>query len=175
MGTTDYGKKFYVDDLAELFGLPDFDGVADANQDGYLSEAYQAGYRNAQAEGLADEDAESFGFDAEMEASNELYLQWVGSVEFAAQQLLGHHGLELRELKSGGYKLEPEHSWRDAAAHFATTIGGVGYAWYNSTQEFLDSGPYTPRQAVISHLGYVRSYPEVYGTSSAVDLYHGAF
>ena len=51
------------------------------------------------------------------------------------------------------------------------TINGVGDFHFSSLREFLDSGPYTARQAVLGHLRSIRSYPAVYGGSGAHQMY----
>jgi hypothetical protein len=39
----------------------------------------------------------------------------------------------------------------------------------------LSSGPYTAKQAVLSHLGYIKRYPDVYGSTGARQLYENAW
>jgi hypothetical protein len=169
----DFGKRIYSEDIAAFLGLPDSDAFIDGNEL-YLDDAYQAGYGNATDAGESEAEAVEAGQDAELEASGELYLQWEGAIEAAVQPLLEAHGMELSELQSG-YMIAPTHSWRDAVAHIVNTINGVGDFWFESTKEFLDSGPYTPKQAVIAHLPYITLSPQVYGTSSPERLYEQAF
>lgn len=42
---------------------------------------------------------------------------------------------------------------------------------FDSLREFLASGPYTARQAVLSHLGYLKRHPHVYGGPSPRQMY----
>lgn len=171
---TDLGKAFYLDDFAESLELPDFDSVRE-NNEMYLDGFYLPAYDVALEKGQSEADAEEAGMEAERVGSDELYSQWEGAVESAARTLLEESGLDLVRVTQGTFKLVPEKSWRDAAGKILDTINGVGYFYFSSTQEFLDSGPYTPKEAVISHLHYITSRPEVYGTASAQQLYEQAF
>lgn len=73
------------------------------------------------------------------------------------------------------FKIVPSNSWDDAANKIRETINGVGTFHFNNLREFLSSGPYTARQAVLSHLGYIKRYPDVYGGSGARQLYDRAW
>jgi hypothetical protein len=42
-------------------------------------------------------------------------------------------------------------------------VNGVGYFHFDNLKDFLDSGPYTPREAVLSHLHWLKDRAEVYG------------
>jgi len=157
--------KISIAQLATLFGLPDWDRVDDMNQDTYWEMARGA------------EDTE----EAERAAQEEVYNKWYDAVESAAANLFEHHGLELQptgkkgsEKRSYDLKIVPSKSWDDAANKIRETINGVGNFHFNDLREFLRSGPYTAKQAVISHLGYIKRYPDVYGSSSASRLYESA-
>jgi hypothetical protein len=171
----DFGKKFYVEDLAELFGLPDSESVRELNDEWLHDSWWKPAYEEALDEGLSEEDAEEAGAEAESEGLDELYANWINAVESAVSDLFEEHGLELVEVTRGTFKLTPEKSWNDAAAKIIETINGVGYFHFNSVKEFLDSGPYTPKVAVIEHLGWIKDYPEVYGESSVNQRYHRAW
>ena len=61
----------------------------------------------------------------------------------------------------------PGRSWRDAADNIRRTTNGVGQFEFATTREFLDSGPYTAREAVLQHLGWIPDWYEVYEGSKA--------
>ena len=67
------------------------------------------------------------------------------------------------------YKVAPVTSWKDAAQKVLRVINGVGYFTYDNLKEFLDSGPYTAREAVLSNLTTARKYADVYGTRRPTD------
>ncbi len=133
--------------------------------------------------GAEDEDEQ---LKAEEEARDEVYGQWYDAVEHAASKLFEEHGLELQpagkwhpstyaktkaERRPYDLKIVPSTSWNDAANKIRETVNGVGTFHFNNLKEFLDSGPYSARQAVLSHLGWIRDYPAVYGSSSAHQMY----
>jgi hypothetical protein len=154
-----------ISELAKMFGLPEWDEVDEMNQDYYWE----------LARGSEDET------EAESAAQHEVYGQWYDAVEQVAAKLFGEHGLELgpRNTKDSDrpYELRvtPKTTWNEAATKIISTINGVGYFHFSSLKEFLDSGPYTARQAVLEHLSYVRRAPEVYGDTSPRQLYERYF
>jgi hypothetical protein len=164
--------KISIEDLAKLLGLPDWDKIDEMNQFYYMESAQGAG----------DEDAQ---IEAERVAQTEVFNKWYDAVESVAEKLLEQHGLGLlamrhtrkvnRDYRPFYLKIIPSTSWSDAADKIRDTINGVGYFHFNNLREFLDSGPYTARQAVLTHLGYVKSYPAVYGTTSTHSLYEHAW
>lgn len=146
-----------VSQLAKLLDLPSWEDIDELHMD-YYWECVDSDATEAEAQYQADA------------ARDDTMRSWRHGVLGAAEQLLGEHGLEL----TGGpwdYQLVPTVSWRDAANKIRQTVNGVGYFHFGTLAEFLESGPYTAREAVLSHLGYVKRYPEVYGTSSARSLY----
>jgi len=166
--------------LAEELDLPDWDSVDEANRDYYDDAgraAYDAFMEDAEyADEQADESqAEEVWQNAEWEAQKEVFAQWHHAVLRAAEDLFEKHELELvprgKDDLPYEFKIKPLKSWKDAADQIRETINGVGYFHFYTLKEFLDSGPYTPRQAVLGHLHYIKDYPEVYGTYSARSLY----
>lgn len=80
-----------------------------------------------------------------------------------AEKLMADHGLVLkRQGESLEWVVEPKTSWSDAANEIRKTVNGVGYFYFSSLDEFLDSGPYTPRSLVLTHLHWLKRHPEVY-------------
>lgn len=168
---TGTGDKITIDQLAKMFGLPDWDKIDEMNQQHYWE----------MARGAEDEEAQ---MEAEQEAQGEVYRQWYDAVESAANKLFEEHGLELRgsPLRKGKdsgrphtLKIFPSATWNTAADKIRETINGVGDFHFDSLREFLDSGPYTAKQAVLSHLGAIRSYPAVYGGQGARQMYDSAW
>jgi len=154
--------KINIDQLAKMFGLPDWESVDERNQHHYWEMTHGA------------EDQEK----AEQEAQAEVYNQWYDAVEHTADTLFGEHGLEVKPVGKQGtkdrrydFKIVPANSWNDAANKLRETINGVGDFHFDTIREFLDSGPYTAKQAVLSHLGYIKRYPAVYGGPGANQMY----
>jgi hypothetical protein len=157
--------KINIDQLAKLFGLPDWDKVDEMNQQHYWDMA-----RNA-------EDEES-QIEAERAAQDEIYGQWYDAVEHVASKLFEEHGLELHPTGKQGsekrrydFKIVPQSSWNDAADKIRETINGVGDFHFNNLKEFLYAESSTARQAVLSHLGSIKRYPAVYGGLGAHQMY----
>lgn len=169
-GSDKQGDKINIDQLAKLFDLPDWERIDEINQQHYWEMSRGAG---------DDEDAQ---LEAERAAQDEVYGQWYDAVESAASKLFEEHGLELDPTGKQGtakrrhdFKIVPSNSWSDAANKIRETINGVGTFHFDNLREFLDSGPYTARQAVLSHLGYVKRYPAVYGGLGAHQMYEQAW
>ena len=165
--------KTDVSALATLFDLPQWDDVDERNMDYYWDAARGAG---------ADEEDEEARERAEEKARDEvrddLYNNWYDAVHRVAEDLFGEHGLELAPVGKGKrtyeLKIVPKTNWKDAADKIRETVNGVGYFHFNNLKEFLDSGPYTAQQAVLEHIGYIRRYPEVYGSTSPQRMYESA-
>jgi hypothetical protein len=52
---------------------------------------------------------------------------------------------------------------KKATRELSETVGGVGYFHFGSVKELTDSGPWTVREAVLGHLGWMKDWYEVYG------------
>lgn len=179
-----------IDEIAELLGLPSWESIDELNLDFYAEVAHGAVRFDEEHASNLDEraDAEERYTEAEHAAQDEVYAQWYDAVEHAARVLFEAHGLSLepapyprpkaaREDKRP-YRLRivPRTTWQDAAREIMTTIEGIGMFGYGgSLAEFLASGPYTARRAVLVHLHWIKRYPDVYGTTSAERLYEGAW
>lgn len=176
-----------IDDLAKMFGLPEYDDLLEQNQDWMWEQATQ--YVDADAF-VDDEDAYNEEvLRAQQEAETaELYNPWYDAVMSVANRLFEMHRLTLtpawpkdttKEQRAAfrpwQWRIEPEVSWSLAAEAVMETINGVGPFHYSSLKEFLSSGPYSPQEAVIEHLGWIRRAPDVYGEPSARAMYDRAF
>lgn len=168
-GRAKTSDKINIDQLAKLFDLPDWDRIDELNQQHYWE----------MSQGSTDEEAQ---LDAERAAQDEVYGQWYDAVESVATKLFDKHGLELQPTGKQGtetrryeFKIVPSSSWNDAANKIRETINGVGDFHFNDLKEFLHTQASTARQAALSHLGYIRQYPAVYGGSGARQLYDQAW
>lgn len=182
-----------IDQLAELLGLPSWEEIDEINLDHYAEVASQVVKYDLENEAISDDEDDAY-MEAERKVQDEVYSSWHGAVLYAAKYLFEAHGLDLvpneipYEWKDGTtgthvikvsdtkqlpweYRIEPRISWHDAADKMRETVNGVGYFHFDTLAEFLDSGPYSYREAVIDHLSYVRRWPDVYGAPSARALY----
>lgn len=163
--------KIDLDRLAVMFKLPEWDSVLEANTD-FIWENVKAAEGQAE-EGTSEEELEKIRQEADSEAQDEVYHQYHGAVTKAAEEIFSAHHLELVPVRKGErypfeYRIEPSSgkTWKDAARQLAETINGVGLT-YEDPSEYNKA----PRQYVLSRLGWLRSYPEVYGTPSAARIY----
>ena len=167
--------KIDLDRLAAMFKLPDWDGVLEANTD-YVWENEKTAVRQAE-EGTSEKEIEKIREEAQIEAQDEVYSNYHGAVMRAAEEIFGEHHLDLVPVRKGErypfeYRIEPSSgkTWKDAARQLATTINGVGLT-YEDPSEYTKA----PKQYVLSRLGWVRSFPEVYGTPSAARIYESSW
>lgn len=153
-----------IDQLATLFKLPD--GCND-----YETDTYHYVYTNAIDEGLTDAEATEAALRAEQTEQDEFYFKWYDAVHHVSEHFFNLHGLDLKTFgnpkgRPFEYKIVPTKSWNVAAASILETINGVGYFYFDSLKDFLDSGPYTARQATLTHIHWLKDYAEVYGADS---------
>jgi hypothetical protein len=172
-------NRFSLDDLAELYDLPSQNALDELNWE-YVADAGSAAYDEVLRESRrAERRAEKARVEAETAAQRELFLKWRGAVEAAVASVLEAHDLELiapaKRMATEPYRIEPQRSWREAADRVRETISGVGYFSFDSLREFLDSGPYTAREAVLTHLRSMGDYGEVYGTARPQAVFDRAF
>ena len=163
-----------MDKLTGLFGLPTLDTVYDSSFD-YVAECGGWAEVYALRGGATEEEAESARVAAETEANTEVCDKWYAGVTGAAERLFEVHGLRLVKRRDGSFTVKPVKSWDDALTQIRETINGVGYFHFSNNAEFLRSGPYTPMQAVLSHLHWTADYPAVYGEESAKCIYENAW
>ncbi len=156
-----------IDDIAKDFKV---DSVGDYDEKVLHSGggSYDFVYKQALEAGKTEEQAEEAAREAEDEERDEAVGKYMDAVMFVADRLYGEHGLTLVPKHKGkhqsyDFKVVPEKSWEDAADRIRQTINGVGYFEFNNLRDFLTSGPYTPREAVMEHLHWIASWPEVYG------------
>ena len=173
------------DDLAELFGLPSFEAVNEGAWE-YVADAGQYAYeeeeRSAEEEGGGVTSVRGHGpsapgplhraeearEEAEWAAQDEVSSSWRDAVEAVADHEFGEVGLELQDRwhETGGkerFWVVPVESWRYSATQIMEIINGVGHFHFDNLKDFLDSGPYTPKEAVLGHLQWLQRRAEVYG------------
>jgi len=162
-----------------MFGIPTFEEAWNEDVDW---EAFDYARKEALENGASDDEADEKGRDAEQEDSGERFRLWHDAVTSAVEHEFEEHGLTLVPRTGRGrdsrtpweYRVVPTVSWTDAARKILHTINGVGMFEFRNVREFLDSGPYTARQAVLKHLHWLKDRAEVYGDRSARDRYHSA-
>jgi hypothetical protein len=156
-----------VDGLCKLLGVQspdDFTSKALENSDVYAL---------ALRDGATEEEA----MKAEEAEQDEAYNHYYDAVTDVAEKLFAKHDLELvprgksaKTKRPYEFRVAPTTSWLHSAARIMTTINGVGQFEFHSVKEFLDSGPYTPTQAVLQHLGWIAWWPDVYEGRKASTL-----
>jgi hypothetical protein len=157
--------KLTIDQLAESIGVETPSDFLEKNEC-YLY-AYDYAWKYAKDQGKTEEECEAIGSEEGEREEERVYKAYCNAVEKAASRLYGNHNLMLVEGKNHTYTIKPKVSWKDAAAQVIETINGVGYFHFNGVGEFLRSGPYTPKEAVTSHLHWIKRYADVYGDTSA--------
>jgi len=172
--------KINMDGIAELFGLDTYEHLHERNIDYFGDAGYEA-RKYALSEGASEEEADEADMKAQEEADTEMFHQWHSAVMAAAESLFEKHGLTLVPAGKKGerypyeYKVVPEESWEKALVPIIETVNGVGYFHFGSVKEFLRSGPYTPREGVLTHMHWIKDYPAVYGDTSAQRIYERSF
>lgn len=152
-----------VDDMARLIGYK----MPDEFETGDL---WSYAFSEAKKEGNDEEDAHEHASNVANKEEERLFVAMHEAIKAAFGAMLDEHGLEFQPLKTKPwvYRIMPSKAggWHTAAAYIRGTINGVGMFGFDSTKEFLDSGPYTAREAVLSHLGWMKDWARVYGDPS---------
>lgn len=156
--------SFSTGELAGLLGIMEPDEFEERLHDFAADEVYPYVYRDSEGTESEREEAATAAEEAYIEQEYEAYS---AAVHVVAEAVFGEHGLKLVGLGT----VVPEVSWRDAANKIRDTINGVGNFYFSSLREFLDSGPYTARQAVLWHLHWMRRRSDVYGTVSPAFMF----
>lgn len=169
--------KVGIEELCEDLGIPQWEDDRFDTGDAY-GYAYNVAVKEAEEEGLdpdaADEFAEERALEAEREMIDGLYRAHMNAAEEAIEQTLEPANLVV-SCEAGKCLVEPKVSWEDSAKQIVKVINGIGYFHFNSLREFLDSGPYTAREAVEGHLHHMARYGEVYGGPSPSRIYERSF
>lgn len=103
---------------------------------------------------------------------DDAWKDYTNALESVFEDLLERHGLKLEPFKGEYlYRVVPKTKWDDAATEIVKTINGVGYFYFNTLRQFLDSGPYTARAGVLTHLHWVKHWPDVYEGTKASTMF----
>src|SRR5437867_12971863 len=112
--------KIDLERLAKMFDLPEWNDTLENNVE-YISEAGAAGAREA-GEDATEAEIEKAREKFEEAASDEIWHNYHGAVTRAAEELFGHHHLELVPVKKEErypfeFRIEPVSgkTWKDAA------------------------------------------------------------
>lgn len=98
---------------------------------------------------------------------DDCWRRYQGALESIFADLCESHDLVLeRKPDELAWVIRPKVRWKYSAKSVMETVNGVGLFYFNSLQEFLDSGPYTERAAVLTHLHWLKRYYDVYGCGS---------
>ena len=154
--------------IAKLLGI--------IGPDEYQEHCTESGYTYGEVlrAGGTDEEAER----AEQEENADSFRRYHDALMHAADSVFGAHGLMLVPIGKTRlpweFTIRPIKTWKDAAALIVETINGVGQFEFSSISEFTRSGPYTVRESVLRHLGWLPSRSEVYGDASARSMFERA-
>lgn len=140
---------------------PDFD---ECECEGVFSYVYE----EAIADGLDEDRATEKALDAESLEQNRLYVKWRDNAERVLEDVFYEHNL-LLFFDKGTVTILPKSKWRAAAQKLVTTINGVGMFEFQDEDELCASIPCNMRQAVLSHVHWIRYWPAVYGERSLDD------
>lgn len=175
---------FTFDELCKAVGLKasysDAEDLIKFNTD-YIFEVGYFVYEEAINDGLDEDAADEARMKAQEKMTDKVMRAYVDTaVETIEDQLGEHFALNLIELteknKKGKYteqrrwKVKPLRTWNESLGLIIQTINGIGYFYFASIGEFLDtvldSGPYTEREGCLTHLHYLSDHAEVYGGQS---------
>ncbi len=152
-----------IDDerLARILGIELFEPEGD-------DAVYGIAYKEALRLGFSEEDAEQRAMDCEQRELDEACFAWRNALYSTADTFFDRFELALayKHADQGKINVFPSKTWYDSAVKIRQIINGVGVFEFNTTREFLDSGSWTARQCVLTHLHWIKSYAEVYGESS---------
>src|SRR5690606_36990889 len=110
----------------------------------------------------------SCGLYSDEEITDDLN-RYKNAVEVVAENLLNNVDLTLTPLKGKYkgwvYKIHPikGKTWPHVLNEIRLLINGYGFFYISSVKEFLASGPYTQKEAVMKHLHQLTSWSKVYG------------
>ena len=172
---TKTSDTFTFDELCRAVGLKasyeGMDELVERNHD-YIFGAGDYAYMQAIEDGEDEDKANEAREEAQMEADDEISTAYINAAIETIENALGEHfALDLTEVKGRNnegmrWKITPLRTWRESLGYIVETINGVGLFRFDSIREFLNSGPYTEREGVLTHLHYLADYGSVYGDKS---------
>jgi phosphatidate phosphatase APP1 len=159
--------KIDLDRMAKILGVKSPEAYDEAISEN-PNDIYGVVYREALSEGCSEEQAEEKAMQAEPEERESYVRKYISNLVNVFEQEAENLKLDVTPLKTkpGVYALTPKEGWVASAVKTRSIVHGIGGWWFTSFKEFLSSGPYTPRQAVEAHLGYLGSQWKLYGYAS---------
>ena len=157
---------FDLEGLAQAFGLKA--DLADFMEDNIDLVQTSAGwaYKEAIKEGKTERQAEKALEKAEKKTYDEMGKAYIAAIFDTIEKEAEKFHLTVIQQKPNRYKVVPTTDWKTSLKEIIDTINGVGMFEFNSIKEFLESGPYTLREGVLTHLHYLEDYGRVYGGST---------
>jgi len=178
---TKTSDTFTFEELCEAVGLKaSYEGMEKLVEFNiyYIFEQGDYAYKQAIEDGEDEDKAEGARSKTEGKLINKLSTAYINAaIETIENALTKHFALDLTEVKERKgeqtrWKITPLRTWRESLGHIVETINGVGLFRFDSIREFLDSGPYTEREGVLTHLHYLADYSSVYGVRSLERTFH---
>ena len=172
---TKTSDTFTFDELCRAVGLKaSYEGMDELVEFNihYTFEQGDYAYMQAIEDGEDEDKAEGAREEAHMEVDDEIRTAYINAAIETIENALGEHfALDLTEVKGRNnegmrWKITPLRTWRESLGYIVETINGVGLFRFDSIREFLNSGPYTEREGVLTHLHYLADYSSVYGDKS---------
>jgi len=159
-----------LDFLAKIVGETPWEKLEDqvyeaASEGRYENEKYYRKQAERDDEEIDEAELEKKLEEAEQDAITEEYKEWLSNVETPAENLFLEYDLDLvaQQPDTSVYEYAPRTSWEKSANLLRELVNGVGYFHFNTLEEFLDSGPYAPEEAVVNHIGWLSDHYKVYG------------
>jgi len=166
---------FTFDRLCSAFGLKagmeDYEDLHHNNIDYFFSIQDEA-EKEARRDGKDPAEAEEIGAEAAAEANDRMYGGYeaaaVGAIEKMAEEFFDLNVIEIKATPKTPttYKVKPIKSWKQSGEKIVEAINGVGYFYFQNFKDLMRSGPYTEREAVLSHLHYLADVGSIYGAVS---------
>ena len=166
---------FTFDRLCSAFGMEagmeDYENLYERNIDYFFSIQDEA-EKEARRDGKDPAEAEEIGAEAAAEANDRMYGGYeaaaVGAIEKMAEEFFDLNVIEIKATPKTPttYKVKPIKSWKQSGEKIVEAINGVGYFYFQNFKDLMRSGPYTEREAVLSHLHYLADVGSIYGAVS---------
>jgi hypothetical protein len=151
-------------EVAELLGVMTADDVLDRFAEG---STWSLVYNDSIRRGMSSNDAEAEATEIDEREQAEAAGRYINALHSVASMFFGYVDMDVEEKKSKwGVIMSPRTSWNRSADKLRELINGVGMFHFSSLGEFLRSGPYTAKEAVIGHLNFLKRYSDVYGEES---------
>jgi hypothetical protein len=169
--------------MAKVRTMEDFD--SDLMDNG---SAYPYVYKQALEDGKSEADAEQAALTAATEEETEATNKYHDAVMGVVDRLFSEHKLLLMPVytrrhkrliaqrkaseRAYEFRVVPQGTWTEALLEIRQTLNGAGPFYFGSNAELTESGPWTVRQAVLSHLHWIFEWFSVYeggSCSSRID------